>query len=98
MNNLSEKLKDLVKQDTMKYYYGGKKTIFAKTGIKQLDIEETKRKHAIALKQVMESDITKNYLKSVGLNEAALTIHTLNAHIINQLLESVKYTKAIVFN
>ena len=29
MNNLSEKLKDLVKQDTMRYFYGGKKTLFS---------------------------------------------------------------------
>lgn len=37
MNNLSEKLKDLVKQDTMRYFYGGKKTLFSEVGINQLN-------------------------------------------------------------
>lgn len=41
MNNLSEKLKDKVKQDTSKYLYGGKETIFSKTGIKKLNKKQT---------------------------------------------------------
>lgn len=96
MNNLSEKLGDLVKQDTMKYFYGGKKTLFSETGIKQLDTDEIKQKHAIALKQIMESDLTKNYLKSLNINQTALAIHTLDMNITNELLDNMNKSKYII--
>ena len=91
MNNLSEKLEDLVKQDTMKYMYGGKKTLFTETGIKQLDTKETKKKYQEAFKSIMESNVTKNYLKSVGINQESFVVHATNAHITGKLLENTKY-------
>ena len=91
MNNLSEKLEDLVKQDTMKYMYGGKKTLFTETGIKQLDTKETKKKYQEAFKSIMESNVTKNYLKSVGINQESFVVHAINAHITGKLLENTKY-------
>ena len=79
--NLSEKLEDLVKQDTMKYMYGGKKTLFTKTGIKQLDTQEIKQKYQEAFKSIIENDDIKYYLKSAGVNKIALAVHTIDAHI-----------------
>ena len=40
MNNLSEKLKEKVKKDTMIYLYGGKETIFSKTFSEQSNRKE----------------------------------------------------------
>lgn len=91
MNNLSEKLKDLVKQDAMKYMYGGKKTLFAETGIKQLDIKEIKKTYQEAFDSIMKSNHTKKYFKSLGKNQIALAVHILDAHINSQLLENTKY-------
>lgn len=91
MNNLSEKLEDLVKQDTMKYMYGGKKTLFTETGIKQLDTKEIKKKYQEAFDSIMKSDEIKYYLKSAGVNQKALAVHTLDAHITSQLLENTKH-------
>lgn len=91
MNNLSEKLEELVKKDTMKYMYGGKKTLFTETGIKQLYTKETKKKYQEAFDSIMKSNQTKKYFKNLSKNQMALAIHTIDVHITSQLLENTKY-------
>lgn len=97
MNNLSEKLEDLVKQDTMKYMYGAKETLFAKTGINQLNTESIRKKHQEAFKSIMKSNYIQKYFNLLGKNEKTLDIHTLDAKITNKILENIDRTKYIVF-
>ena len=62
MNNLSEKLEDLVKQDTMKYMYGGKKTLFTEAGIKQLNIKRSKMINTI---HALDAHVTTLSLENI---------------------------------